>query len=516
MKLVTAEEMRNIDLKTINEFGVPSLVLMERAGEKVALNIEKIFKESLVRIVSGPGNNGGDGLVVSRLLFTKGYDVKVFLIADGESSLSPDCRIQYVAARDAGVDIVIGRKISTNGLERTVVVDAVFGTGLNKPLTGDFLDVVRVMNNAEAPVIAVDIPSGISADTGHVLGEAVNADYTVTFGLPKIGHFLYPGAAFTGKLFVEDIGFPPELTSSDLLKNHIVDPAMIRPCLRKRKAISHKGTYGHVLIIAGSQGKTGAALLAAKACLRAGAGAVTLGVPEVALNIFQSNVLEEMTLPLPSSEYGTFSNVASARALDFIHRYADAVAIGPGIGFNEHVEQFVKEIILFSSRPLLIDADALNCVSSDTEILRKAGESIVITPHPGEMRRLLMGCGQEMSVGEINSKRIDVARSFAIENNVVCLLKGVPTVISSPEGSIFLSATGNPGMATAGSGDVLSGIIASLMAQGRDPLRAAVCGSYIHGLSGDLAVEHIGEYSMIARDIIRYLSDAIKRLGSGQ
>ncbi|PNX51073.1 MAG: hypothetical protein BV458_12055 [Thermoplasmata archaeon M9B2D] len=516
MKLVTAGEMKRIDLETINDFGVPSLVLMERAGEKVAMNIEKIFKGSTVTIVSGPGNNGGDGLVAARLLLTKGYDVKVFLVAGGESALSPDCHTQFTAAKNAGVDISMGRKINPDSLKNTVVVDSVFGTGLNKPLAGEFLEVITAVNKAGSPVLAVDIPSGISADTGNLLGGAVKADYTVTFGLPKIGHCLYPGAEYTGKLFVEDIGFPDELTSSNDLKNNLVDASLIRPCVRKRKTVSHKGSYGHVFVLAGSPGKTGAALLSAKACMRAGAGAVTIGIPDSVFSVVQSKVLEEMTLPLPSSGYGTFSNVATARALDFINKHADAVVIGPGIGLNGQVSDFVKEIILFSSKPLLADADALNCIAGDVDVFRNGKGEFIVTPHPGEMKRLLIESDPVISVNDINRKRMDIARLFAVENGVVCLLKGVPTVISSPDGDVYLNTTGNPGMATAGSGDVLSGIIASFMGQGHDPLHAAVCGAYIHGLAGDLAARDIGEHSLIAGDIIQYLPDTLKRFSDNK
>jgi NAD(P)H-hydrate epimerase len=511
MKLVTAEEMRKIDRVTINDLGVPSLVLMERAGKAVADRIEDMFEKKKVVVVAGGGNNGGDGLVIARILKNRGWDVKVLVFSE-KGKLSPEGSSQYGIADKMGIDIQFRKKMSALDLRDSVVVDALLGTGLNKSVRGSIRSAIMSINRSRSPVVSVDIPSGISSDTGQILGHAVRSDLTITFGLPKIGHQLYPGKGHTGNLFVEDIGFPPSLTSSENLKRNLTDLDLVRNIIKKRDPNTHKGSYGHVFIIAGSEGKTGAALLASNACLRAGAGAVTLGVPESLFSIFQSSVIEEMTYSLPSGDGGTVSERSSGNALDFINKHAGTVLLGPGLGVNKDVKEFVHEIVRDSKKPMVLDADGLNCMSGQTELFKKAKAEIIVTPHPNEMKRLLSDRKKNITAKKINERRIEIAEEFASMNNVVCVLKGAPTVIASPDGEVYVNTTGNPGMATAGSGDVLSGIIASFVAQGFGMFRSAVCGSYIHGLAGDLARDEIGEYSLIAGDITEYLPDAFKRI----
>jgi hydroxyethylthiazole kinase-like uncharacterized protein yjeF len=316
MKVVTAEQMRSIDKKTIENYGIPGAVLMERAGLSVSRKIRELFDKRKVVVLAGGGNNGGDGIVAARDLFNRGWNVKVVLLSK-EGKLSPDCLAQYRTAKKMGVPTAFRTTLSSADLHSAVVVDAIFGTGLSKAITSPLADVVRFLNASGAPVVSIDISSGISSDTGQIMGEAVRGDYTITFGLPKVGHLIYPGAEYAGKLFVENIGFPEELLASESIGVQTVEKAMASALVPERPAYSHKGDYGHVLIVAGSEGKTGAALMTAKACLRGGAGMVTIGIPETLADIFQSRVTEEMVLPLPDNGGGVLSSEALSHILDF-------------------------------------------------------------------------------------------------------------------------------------------------------------------------------------------------------
>ncbi|HWR90618.1 MAG TPA: NAD(P)H-hydrate dehydratase, partial [Dissulfurispiraceae bacterium] len=336
---------------------------------------------------------------------------------------------------------------------------------------------------------------------------------TVTFGLPKRGHLLYPGAEYTGKLFVEDIGFPRELLESDSIPVEEVTPASFGAIPTRRKN-AFKGDYGHIFVIAGSRGKTGAAVMTAKSCLRSGAGLVTIGIPSSLVDAFQARVTEEMTLPLPDDGTGMLSPEALDVILDFITRKIDVIAIGPGIGISEATREIVAELVLRSPVPLVIDADGLNSLQGRGQNLEDAKSPLILTPHPGEMRRLLGK--EEMTVAGIERDRIGIALQFAAETGTYLVLKGVPTVTATPEGRAFLNSSGNPGMASAGSGDVLTGIIASLLGQGVSPEQSAILGVYLHGLAGDFASADKGEPSLIASDIIDHLPHAIRSVMDGQ
>ena len=344
MKIVTAQEMREIDRKTIEGIGIAGHVLMERAGGAVAFKIRELFEKRKVIVLAGSGNNGGDGIVAARELHTLGWNVKVLLLAR-EERLSHDCGEQYAIARKTGVPIEFREGVTATDLHSAVVVDALLGTGLHKDVEGSMADTIRLLNGSHAPVVSVDIPSGVSSDTGHVMGVAVKADYTVTFGLPKRGHLLYPGADCTGRLFIENIGFPASLLDSGNLTVELPERLFISSLVPQRKRYSHKGSYGHVLIVAGSRGKTGAAFMAAKACLRAGAGLVTVGVPESLLDIFQSRVTEEMTLPLPDRGDGSLSYRAAEVISGFLSETAHVLCIGPGIGVSGETERLLEELL---------------------------------------------------------------------------------------------------------------------------------------------------------------------------
>ncbi|MCX5718252.1 MAG: NAD(P)H-hydrate epimerase [Nitrospirae bacterium] len=533
MKVVTAEEMREIDRLAIKDYGVSGTVLMERAGLAVAEKIRELYERRKVIVLSGGGNNGGDGIVVARNLHEWGWNVKITLLSR-ENKLSPDCLLQYKIAKKSGVPVEFRDYISEKDLHSTLVVDAIFGTGLSKNVTGKTAEIISFINTSDAPIISVDIPSGISSDTGQIMGEAVRADYTVTFGIPKRGHLLYPGADYTGRLFIEDIGFPEELLYSEKLKTEFLEKTDISLLIPERQRYSHKGDYGHVLVIAGSRGKTGAAFMCAKACLKAGAGLVTIGVPESLLDVFQSRVTEEMTLFLPDKGDGTLSSKALETILKFLSEKADVLAIGPGISVTDDTKKLVRELLLNSTVPAVIDADAINSLEGNKRVLKKTRSPIILTPHAGEMARLLNDTRYKMQdagtnpplppfakgglwgiteiIRDIEKDRINIATKFAKETGTYLVLKGVPTVITEPEGRAFINPTGNSGMASAGTGDVLTGMLSGFLGQGLSPLEASILGVYMHGLAGDIAAKSKGEHSLIASDITDAIPEAFSFL----
>ncbi|MGD8351637.1 MAG: NAD(P)H-hydrate dehydratase [Nitrospirota bacterium] len=504
MKIVTAREMQEIDRRTIEGCGIPSAVLMERAGLAVAGRISEMYPPGKLIVLAGAGNNGGDGIVVGRELHDSGWHVKVLLLLK-EDKLSPDCLAQYRAAKQIGVPIDFRTTVEQSDLHAAVVVDALFGTGLSKEITGPLAETIDRLNDSGAPVIAVDIPSGVASDNGHILGTAVRATATVTFGAPKRGHFLYPGADYTGELFVEDIGFPMPFFND--VGCELLEARGMRALLPPRPRRSHKGDYGHVLVVAGSRGKTGAAFMAARACLMSGCGLVTLGVPEGMMGVFQSRVTEEMCLPLPDRGDGTLSSKAAEPILGFLDGKADALAIGPGIGVSEDTKELVRALSASLGKPAVLDADALNALQGRAEILRGAGAPVVLTPHPGEFSRL---AGKP--VDEMELDRIESALAFSKDYGVTLVLKGVPTVVADPGGRSFLNPTGNPSMAKAGTGDVLTGMAASFLGQGLGPAEAASLAVYLHGVAGDLAEAEFGLHSVLASDIIGAIPDAFRTL----
>ncbi|MFZ5907243.1 MAG: NAD(P)H-hydrate dehydratase [Nitrospirota bacterium] len=524
MKVVTAAEMRELDREAIEGLGIPGIVLMERAGLAIVARIRERFGRRRVVILAGRGNNGGDGMVVARTLQNEGWDVKVFL-AGRQDALRGDALRQYRIARKCGVSVnpienfLINRSSIFHA--RPILVDALLGTGLDKNVSGVLSEAILRINESGVPVISIDIPTGISSDTGQVMGNAVRADCTVTFGLPKRGHLLYPGAEYTGRLFIENIGFPEQLLRSQKIAADLTGREEAAALLPSRPACSHKGTYGHVLVIAGSKGKTGAALMAAHACMRAGAGCVTLGVPESLAEVFQARVTEEMTLSLPDRGDGTLSRNALRPVLEFLHTKADVLAIGPGIGVSGDIEHLVSSLIRKAGVPVVVDADGINAITGGKTLFSGAGGPVILTPHPGEMARLL---GKEQRAkgrneaararlrDEIEKDRVHTAITFTRATGACLVLKGVPTLTAAPDGQVFFNSTGNPGMASAGSGDVLTGIISGLLGQKITPLNASILGVFIHGLAGDIAASVKGFQGVIATDILEYMPSAFLSL----
>ncbi len=508
MRVVNALQMQHIDRETIDRYGLRGDVLMERAGLCVVQKTLELYGDSrLFVVLCGPGNNGGDGLVVARELKNRGYPVIAYVFANPKN-YKGDALENYNRALKYSVMVKEGREIveqlPTLKLHRAVIIDALFGTGLTRPLEGIYAETINLINCLSMPVVSVDMPSGICSDTGRVMGTAVRAAHTVTFGLPKFGNLMHPGAAYGGSLSIHDLGFPRALTEKAGYAC-LVDRDSVYPFIPPRLPDSSKKNYGHVLLIAGSKGKTGAAVMAARSALRSGCGLLTLAMPASALQDVGSAILEEMTLALPEDNDGRID----IRALGILMRFAakrrvSSIAIGPGLGVSKDTTELLKEILIQSTVPLVVDADGLNSLANGNarESLGSASSEVVITPHEGEMARL-------MGIDFIED-RISAAREFSTEAKVVTVLKGSPTLISDLKGSLFINTTGNPGMATGGAGDVLTGIIASLIAQGVSVLDASLLGVYLHGLAGDLAAKYQGMHSLIASDIINGLAEAFK------
>jgi len=514
MKILTSAEMKEIDRQTIEEVGIPGPVLMENAGLQIFRFLQTILPYcdgDRVVIVAGRGNNGGDGLVVARHIFNHGTVPQVLLLA-AKDEVRGDAALNLKIAEKTGVSVSeIKSEADWNAKKRlirgaSVIVDAIFGTGLSKPAEGLYAKAIEDINKAAAFKLAVDIPSGLSTDSFEIIGPAVKADVTVTLAAPKIAHVLPPAEEWVGELVVADISVPPWMFEAPHLKMELVEKRSLLGFFQKRKRDAHKGSYGHLFAIAGSFGKTGAAVMAAKAALKTGAGLVTVGTPESCLPMVARGMVELMTEPLPETAEKTIAEKAAQPARALL-KGKDALLIGPGISTNESTAAFVAELLPEARLPVIIDADGLNILSLRPELLKRLPKTAILTPHPGEFARLV---GLELR--EVIKRKLELAPAFASEHGVYLILKGYRTLICTPDGRTYVNPTGNPGMATGGSGDVLSGILAGLLMQEKDALGAALAGVYLHGLSGDLAAEKLGERALVAGDLIRFLPGAIKAL----
>lgn len=507
MKVITAETMLAIDREAIEGFGIPGLTLMENAGAACVEEIISTFGGTgHALVIAGKGNNGGDGYVIARLLDRRGWSVRVIILAErgqirGDAltnleRLDPE----MLFFTDAATEI----RAETGRAD--LIVDAMLGTGLSSDIAGIYRQAVELVNASGRPVLAVDIPSGIHGATGRVLGSAVRASLTVTFACAKQGHVLYPGAEHTGRLVVADIGIPAGLVER-AAGCEFLTAESVRPLLRRRDRQAHKGHFGHCLVIAGSTGKTGAAALCANSAVRSGSGLVTLAVPESLNPILEVKTTEAMTVPLPETRGGYLTDGALA-ALDGLLPGKDAVALGPGLGQQPETVTFVQQLTGRVTLPLVMDADALNALAGDITLLRKTrSAAIVLTPHPGEMARL-MG----VTVGDVQADRLAVAVDFARNFGIHLILKGDRTVIASPDGAAAINGSGNPGMASGGMGDVLTGIIASLLGQGYPARDACRLGVFLHGHAADMVAETRGEIGIRATDVQEMLPFAYKRL----
>lgn len=509
MKLVTAEEMREIDRRTMEDFNVPSLDLMEKAGGSVAeVAAEMLGKSSgkRVAIFAGKGNNGGDGFVAARHLKEKKVKVSLYLLGRKED-VKGDAKVNLEKLSQLPTEIINKRDLESAKEEiaqSDLVIDAILGTGTKGRIDGLLAETIKLLNAAAKPIVSVDIPSGLDADGRRPPGVCIKATRTVTMGLPKPGLVLYPGAEYVGELTVADIGIPEELLGKG--KINLLTIEDIRALLPKRRGDSHKGDYGHILVLAGSTGLTGAAALTSLGALRSGAGLVTLGIAESLNPIMEFKLTEVMTKPLPETKKGTLSLKAEKEILELVKKI-DVLAIGPGLSTNEETSQLVRNLIGKVKKPMVIDADAINALAGNISTLKPAPGPRIITPHPGEMSRLL-----GRSKVQIQADRIGISQEVAKETGATVVLKGARTIIADSEGSIYVNPTGNPGMASGGMGDVLTGMIASFLGQGLDEIEATQVAVYLHGLAADIAEENKGELTLMAGDLLDSLPQAIKSL----
>jgi NAD(P)H-hydrate epimerase len=527
MKIVTTAQMRELDRRTI-EAGTPGAVLMERAGGAVTAATADILRARrgyTALVFAGKGNNGGDAFVAARNLRATGFRVAVALcchrselkgdalthfqklegsasvpLADenvGQAGSSPHSDgVEIVEISSAKETLAIFQKT-----QPTVVVDGLLGTGIEGAPRPPLSEIIDAINFHELPVVAIDIPSGMNSDTGEAPGAVINAETTVTMGLPKLGLLRPEAWDLVGELRVADIGIPRACLNDVETDTHLITAEDVRRWLPRRKRSAHKGDFGHVLVLAGSEGYTGAAVLCAEAATRAGAGLVTLGVPRRVYPIIAAQCREVMLRPLADTETGGFS-VKALEGIDDLISRVNVVALGPGLGQHPETREFVLRLVQRCLRPMVLDADALNAVSYRTAVLKEAKAPVVVTPHPGEMARLI---GRKSD--DIQADRWAVARRFAADHRVVCVLKGAGTVVARGDSSeLWLNATGNPSMAKGGSGDVLTGLLAGLMAQGLTPFDVARAAVYLHGLAGDVA-EETAERAMVASE----LSDCLGR-----
>ncbi len=507
MKIVTAAQMQALDRRAIQDAHTPSLTLMEQAGTGLVASMEQVFGTlagKRVTIMCGKGNNGGDGLVVARLLKRKQAHPHVLLMAQ-PSTITGDAKTMYrrlVKVAGAGSVRVYSADERCRALVNTsqVIVDALLGTGLSAPVEGLYRSAIEAINASGVPVVSADLPSGIHADTGSVMGVAVRAALTVTFAHPKLGLYLGAGIDHAGKIHIVDIGIPRSFEDNVESKVSLLTLDECRRRLPNRPLSAHKGTFGHAGIIAGSVGKTGAAALAANAALRTGAGLVTVATPTSVNDILESKLLEAMTVPMPETKARTLARSGLDRLLSFAQA-RDAVALGPGLTTHPETVEVLQMLIPKLERPSVLDADALNALAGRTSVLADCKVPPILTPHPGEMARL----EEDASPRSINADRIGTAARFAQRRRVLLILKGARTVVAHPDGRLAICPTGNPGMATAGSGDVLTGMIVGLLAQQLEPWTAACLGTYFHGLAGDLAAADRGPIGMTAGDIIEHI-----------
>lgn len=512
MKIVSAVEMAGIDNAAINSVGIPAVVLMENAGLSVVSALERKFSDlnsKKVLIICGPGNNGGDGMVVARHLINRGVSLQVAALLGPGSSLTEEALTNYKILENMKIAVEeITDSSDLPFLARflescEIVVDAVFGTGLKRDVDGVSAESIKMINSSGKWVVAVDIPSGIDAATGRVMGTAVKANLTVTMGLPKWGLLLFPGANFAGEVVVSDIGMPGLLLSDEKIKGNLIELLLLRGALPERPLDTHKGTCGKVLVVGGSSGYTGAAALASEAALRSGAGLVYLALPESLNSSMEAKLTEVITCPLPENKEKALCP-ASLPKLKELTSIVDVVAVGPGLGRSPDTVEMILKYLEELNIPAVIDADALYALSQKK--LKKFKTFFVLTPHFAEMARL---AGVE--VDDVKKDPLGVSRDFASRTSSVLVLKGAHSLVTLPDGRVFLNTTGNPGMATAGSGDVLTGMIAGLIAQGVNIEMAAAAGVYFHGAAGDEAALEYGIHGVIAGDILRNIGKTIKR-----
>jgi len=504
MKVSTVAQMRNLDKSATEEFGISDDLLMENAGQAVYFVILNEFgiKNKRFVVFCGAGNNGGDGLVVARKIHSNGGDVKVFLLGD-ETKFRGAAKKHFEIASKLPIEISkvdSVESIKPTALHSDAVIDAMFGTGLDREVGGIYKDVIQLINGSQKTVFSVDIPSGINGDTGEVMGIAVKADYTITFGLPKMGNMLYPGYDHCGKLYASHISFPPSLYNADSIKVATNNPIE----LPRRGQDAHKGDFGEVLFIAGASSYLGAPYFSALSFLKAGGGYSRLATP-LSISSFLANKGSEIVFaPQKETSSGSIASENKDRLLE-LSQGVDMVVMGPGLSLNEETQELVRELALEIQKPLLIDGDGITAISKDIELIKRRKSETILTPHLGEMSRIT-----KEEISEINKNKVGVLQETAKELNAIIVLKGAHSLIGYPDETVYINLSGNPGMATAGSGDVLTGTIVAMFGLGLTLKDAARMGVFMHGLAGDLAAADKGEDGITAQDIMDYLPATMK------
>ena len=504
MKVSRVEEMRNLDRRATEEFGITEQILMENAGEASYFVILKEFgvKGRRFVLLCGVGNNGGDGFVVGRKIHSMGGEVRVFLLGD---------RDKLSGAAKSNFDIISRMPIEIHDVESIdqlegatfhcdAIVDAIFGTGLIRETSGIYKDAIELINESKKKVFSLDIPSGVNGDTGEVMGAAVKSDYTISYGLPKVGNMLYPGFDLCGKLYVSHISFPPSLYEADSIKVHVND--LVR--LPQRYKDTHKGSYGRALFISGSSSYLGAPYFSALSFLKAGGGLSYLATPQSLSPFLASKGSEIVFLPQRETGSGSLALESKEELLEF-SKSVNMVILGPGLSLDSGTQELVRELAKRIEVPLLIDGDGLTAIAGEIELVRAREAPTILTPHSGEMARIT-----KMGVDEVNKDRINVLQKTARELNAIIVLKGAHSLIGYPDETVYINTSGNPGMATAGSGDALTGAIAAMYGLGLPIGEAVRMGVFMHGLSGDLAAREKGEDGITAQDIVDYLPNALR------
>lgn len=514
MKVAMVEEMQYIERTAMETYGIPGAVLMENAGAGVARSLQEMvgnLRDKKICIFSGHGNNGGDGYVAARYIYNAGAKVKVFLLGKKEQ-IQGDAKIHYDIAGKMGIDIVevLGDrdwdKVRLALVFADAVVDALLGTGFRGNIRDHYAEVFTLINNSKKPIISVDLPSGLQANTGFVGAYCIKATKTISFGLPKAGLLLYPGTDYVGELEVIDIGIPLQLLEDEEVKQHLITEELVKARLPQRPGDTHKGDNGRITVVGGSEGLTGAAVLASHAALRSGAGLVTLGIAQSLHDIMEVKCTEVMTRPLPEAGRGVLSPDAQEQ-IQQMAQTADVLLLGPGLSTRGDVPQLVRDLVKCISIPMVVDADGLNALVDSMDVLEQAAGALVFTPHPGEMARLT-----KMPINDVQANRMEVARTYAQRWGATVVLKGARTVIATPDGQVYINITGNPLLATGGTGDVLAGLIAGFIGQGMTPEDAAVTAVYVHGRSADVLAREIGGRGMLAGELLPVIPRVLREI----
>ena len=509
MKIATVDEIRKYDRLATEVYGIDDLLLMENAGNATYYVILKELgvKGRHFTIVAGHGNNGGDALVVGRKLYSSGAKVEAFIVGDPNKFRSSGRKNYEIAKKLGIIKTVIKDEISLKILRKSLeecdaVIDGVFGTGLSREIKGIYRDVINEINASRKTVISVDIPSGIGGNNGNVYGVAVKATYTVTFGMPKLGNILYPGYYYNGKLYVSRISYPPELSEPEEVKIEVNEP----PPLPERVEWGHKGTFGKLLVVAGSKNYYGAPTFSSLSFLKAGGGYSRLAAPESLIPYIASKAREVVYIPLKETKEGSIAAENKELILELIERYdIDIAILGPGTSLNSETQELIRNLVTEIKRPVIIDGDGLTAISEKPEVVSRRALPTVLTPHPGELARLI-----GWSTRDVISKKVEALKETLKMYRAITLLKGAHTLIGYPDGRIYVNMTGNSGMATAGSGDVLTGTIAAMYGLHYNIENSVRAGVLIHGLAGDLAANELGKDGMTAGDILNYLPQAVR------